>query len=218
MLGKGSFGVVYKGINKKNSEQQLAIKCVDKLRLNPWEVNEIDEEIFLLQKCDHPNIVNYYETYDDNQYIYLCMELCTGGELMDQLVNSKKKFTEAEAAKVFAELLVALHHLHSQEIIHRDIKPENLMFQKPGGIIKFIDFGLAVQMRNVVGDEIAGTPYYIAPEVIKGKYSPACDIWSLGVVLYQVLSGELPFKGRNKNRLFENIQNTELRVPEHFSK
>lgn len=87
MLGKGSFGVVYKGINKDDPNQQLAIKAIDKRKLTIEEVNEIDDEIFLLTKCDHANIVNYYETYDDPKYIYLCMELCTGGELIETIAK-----------------------------------------------------------------------------------------------------------------------------------
>ena len=100
-------------------------------------------EIRLIEKCDHANIVNYFETYDDQRFIYLCMELCTGGELLEHFSNNKKRIDEGEAAKIFLPLLRALQYIHSEKIIHRDIKPENIMFDHKGGTVKFIDFGLA---------------------------------------------------------------------------
>ena len=112
-LGKGSFGSVYKGTNKKNPNSQLAVKAIDKKKLTIAEINEIHNEVKLIQKCDHANIVNYYETYDDQCYIYLCMELCTGGELIDNFAEKQKVLNEKNAAEIIHQLLGALQHIHS---------------------------------------------------------------------------------------------------------
>lgn len=101
--------------------------------------------------------------------------------------------------------------------MHRDIKPENIMFDSAGGTPKFIDFGLAIQMDSSIL-ELAGTPYYLAPEVIDENYGAECDIWSLGVVLYQLMSGDVPFDGNSYEELFSNIKHSAPQMPSHFSK
>ena len=143
---------------------------------------------------DHANIVNYFETYEDKRYVYLCMELCTGGELIENCLSKKISYNEKQAQEIVYQLLSALNHIHAVGLIHRDIKPENVMFDKRGGVVKFIDFGLACQF-NSKKKEMAGTPYFIAPEVISHNYGQKCDIWSLGVVIYMMLTGRVPFNG-----------------------
>lgn len=170
-----------------------------------------------MQQVDHPNIVKYYETYDDNKYIYLCMELCTGGELFEKVTNRKKAFSEKEAAIVMQDLLKALQHCHSQCIIHRDIKPENIMYGKDG-LVKFIDFGFAIaQHARKANMDICGSPYYIAPEVLSGTYGQECDIWSLGVTLYQLLTGEMPFDGSGQQEVFKKIKKGHFKMPHKLS-
>ena len=173
-----------------------AIKAINKTRLSKEEINDIHEEVKLIQRVDHANIINYYETYEDDRFVYLVMELCTGGELVDGC-NKAGRFDEKKAAQIMHDLLSALNHVHMQGIIHRDIKPENIMFDVDGGTVKFIDFGLACQMKTSCVSELAGTPYYIAPEVIDENYGKKADIWSLGVVLYFLMSGKLPFVANN---------------------
>ena len=149
VLGKGSFGTVYKGTNKQNKNHKLAIKAIDKSKLSDEEINDIHEEVKMIQRVDHQNIVNYYETYEDKRFVYLCMELCTGGELIENAFSNKAEFDEKKASEIIYQLFSALSHVHSVGLIHRDIKPENVMFDKKGngGTVKFIDFGLACQFK-----------------------------------------------------------------------
>ena len=215
LLGKGSFGMVYKAANKQNKDQQIAIKAIDKRKLTKEEINDIHEEVKTIQAVDHANIVNYFETYEDERFVYLCMELCTGGELIEES-SKRKTMDEKHGADVMLQLLSALNHIHASKIIHRDIKPENIMYDHPNGTVKFIDFGLACQMSKGEKD-LAGTPYFIAPEVLTNYYDKQCDIWSLGVVLYQLMSGNLPFTGTSQETLFRAIKLKSFPIPKHFS-
>jgi calcium-dependent protein kinase len=154
----------------------------------------IQEEVQILTKLDHPNIVKYYETYIDEKYIYLVMEYIGGGELFEKIAQQKNQvFSEPMAAEYMKKLFGALNHMHAQGVVHRDIKPENIMLSKEDEL-KLIDFGLSKrQQGNKKLKTIAGTPYYMAPEVLDGQYDSKCDCWSLGVLLYVFMSGYLPF-------------------------
>ena len=171
-------------------------------------LDAIQEEVNILTKLDHPNIVKYYETYIDEKYIYLVMEFIGGGELFEKIAQQKNQvFSEDMAAVYMKKLFGALHHMHSQKVVHRDIKPENIMLSS-NGELKLIDFGLSKrQDGNKKLKTIAGTPYYMAPEVLDGQYDSKCDTWSLGVLLYVFMSGYLPFQGENRNDVFYKIQN-----------
>ena len=140
ILGAGSFGKVFLGHNKKNLEHKVAIKVISKAKFAK-ELDFIRQEFRILSTLDHPNIVKYYETYEDAKYLYMVMEHCPGGELLDRVTN-RSNFNELEASIIMKDIFRAINHCHSLNIAHRDIKPENLMYGEDSRI-KLIDFGLA---------------------------------------------------------------------------
>ena len=184
-----------------------AIKSIMKTKIE-YRIDLLERELSLLMTVNHPNIVKFYEVYEDDQYIHLVMELCTGGELFDQLA-SKGRYTEAEAARIMKSLLGAVAHLHSLEIAHRDLKPENIMLSTPdpNADIKIIDFGLAKQSLSTQSGQntVLGSSYYVAPEVLQNSYGLSCDIWSCGVILFMLLSGKPPFDGATDITIYQQI-------------
>ena len=172
-------------------------------------LREIQEETHILHELDHPNIVKYFETFEDYNYVYIVTELCPKGDLFDMMKRKVEKdgcFNEFESAKIMQTLLKAINHWHSLGITHRDIKPENIMFGDDD-ILKLIDFGLSRQVqKGGVLHGAVGSIYYIAPEVFSKSYSNKCDIWSLGIILYTLLSGYLPFEGGTTKEVLDNIK------------
>lgn len=177
-------------------------------------------EINIMTQIDHPNIIKLYEVYEDNRYIYLIMEECSGGELFDRIIdriNKKKMFTEKEAAGIFRQMMNAVCYCHGQGICHRDLKPENLLFQSDSedSPLKVIDFGLS-KIFNKEDHNMTtkvGTAYYVSPEVLTGNYDEKCDIWSSGVILYIILTGDPPFNGSNDNEIYRKIQQKKYSFP-----
>ena len=153
---------------------------------------------------DHPNIIKLYETYEDELYLHLVMELCTGGDICDRIINAGS-LSEAQAAHLMKQLFGAINYLHSCNITHRDLKPENFIYENDtSDEIKICDFGMSIKSDGKYKlRSIAGTPYYLAPEVLRGSYTKACDIWSLGVFMYFILLGKHPFKGTNLDSIYE---------------
>jgi calcium-dependent protein kinase len=187
-------------------------------------IEQLMQEVAVLNAVDHPNIVNHIEDYVDQRFVYMgkykafeivVMEYIDGVSLVDKICEKQNNsFDETQAALYMHELFSAITHCHTYGIIHRDIKPENIMVTKSNHI-KLIDFGLCkVRVgKSAVENEIVGTGYYMAPEVISdGKSDEKIDIWSLGVVLYLLVSGYLPFQGRTSNDVFAKI----LRGEYHF--
>lgn len=165
-----------------------------------------------MQQVDHPNIINYFETYEDESQLYLVMELCTGGDMSDKLAE-KGVFSETRAANYLQKLVKAVYHCHSQNIIHRDLKPANVMFDERGEV-RVIDFGISIradQRRTLLS--AAGTPLYIAPEVFTNVYGRECDVWSLGVMLYEMLTGKHPFTGNSLLEVKVAIRDHRLLFP-----
>lgn len=191
----------------------MAIKAINKIGLDEHGQLMLDREIQLLNQLDHPNIVRYYETYDDVYFIYLVMELCTGGELHEIFLSNPKNMTESFVSLQMSKLLKALHHCHAQNIIHRDIKPHNIMFDSSGEV-KLIDFGVSKVSHGHESRSI-GSPIYMAPEVWDHDYGKECDMWSLGITLYQLLTGEFPFTGKNFPELKAVIHSGRFMYPKN---
>ena len=217
-LGKGSFGSVFK-VKHKITGEIRAMKMIKNIFSS--NTNKIDNkllrELQVLKNLEHPNIIKVYECYIDEDYHYIITELVSGGELYDTIVKFQR-FNEKKAAYIMRQILSALNYLHSRGIVHRDIKPENILVEKKDKKskikhdedeinIKLIDFGASNFFKtNQILTLKIGSPYYIAPEVLNKSYNEKCDIWSAGVVLYVMLTGNFPFVGATTQQLFENIK------------
>ena len=171
----------------------------------------IINEINLLKSLDHPNIMKIYEYFADEQQFYIVSEYCEGGELFD-FIQSRGTMNETIIAKIFHQIMSALLYCHNHQIIHRDIKPEILLLKEQiesddsDFDIKLIDFGASLQIDNKKkANQVVGTPYYVAPEVLMGSYDSKCDIWSAGVILYIMLCGYPPFYGDNDDEILQKV-------------
>lgn len=152
-----------------------------------------------MKMMDHPNIIRLFDTFEDAQNIYLVMELCTGGELFDRIIEVGS-FTEKQAAVLMQQIVRAIYFVHQSGICHRDLKPENFLLSRKGRLedspLKIIDFGLSCKVEpGQMLTEQVGTPYYISPQVLAGEYDHLCDLWSIGVIMYVLLCGYPPFSG-----------------------
>jgi len=206
-LGQGGFGKVTKGTRKGTKSEVRAIKQLPK---DMTDAAAFVAEVVIASELDHPNIIKLYEVFEDNRNFYLVMELSTGGELFDAVVDAQS-FNEWQAAHVMHQVLRGINYMHGKNICHRDVKAENflLMEKKPivEAVIKIIDFGIAVQFTpGVPMSGSSGTPYYIAPEVLNGSYDCKCDEWACGVLMYIMLSGQPPFHGRNNREILLAVQ------------
>jgi len=208
VLGHGQFGTVREAVRVGEQPMRVAVKSVRK-EIIMQSLSLIKRELMIIRRLDHPNIVKFYETYEDAKYLHMVMELCEGGDLFDH-VTSKDRLTESEVSQIMRKLIHGVNHMHGMNICHRDLKPENFLYSSPApdADIKIVDFGMSTRFGN---DEnmttIVGTPYYLAPEVIQGLYSKECDVWSLGVVMFFLLSGEQPFVSENLSDLYFRISN-----------
>ncbi|CAK4618412.1 unnamed protein product [Aphanomyces euteiches] len=206
-LGEGTFSVVKEGI-QKSTGKKFAIKCIKKSGLSQEDLDALHEEIDILKKMDHPNIMSLYEVYTEAQYYYLVTEFMEGGELFDRIVE-KTFYTEKEARDLVQVLLSAIKYCHDHNVVHRDLKPENLLLtsRKDDAYIKIGDFGFAKQDFNAGLTTACGTPGYVAPEILKGEaYGKSVDIWSIGVITFILLCGYPPFHDENQKRLFTAIK------------
>ncbi|KAG7590142.1 EF-hand domain [Arabidopsis suecica] len=195
-LGRGEFGITYLCTDRETREA-LACKSISKRKLRTAvDVEDVRREVTIMSTLpEHPNVVKLKATYEDNENVHLVMELCEGGELFDRIV-ARGHYTERAAATVARTIAEVVRMCHVNGVMHRDLKPENFLFanKKENSALKAIDFGLSVLFKP--GErftEIVGSPYYMAPEVLKRNYGPEVDVWSAGVILYILLCGVPPF-------------------------
>ncbi|XP_058073634.1 calcium-dependent protein kinase 20-like [Magnolia sinica] len=195
-LGRGEFGITYLCTDKSTGEH-LACKSISKKKLRTAvDIEDVRREVEIMKHLPkHPNIVSLTDTYEDDDAVHLVMELCEGGELFDRIV-ARGHYTERAAAAVTRTIVEVVQMCHKHGVMHRDLKPENFLFanKKESSPLKAIDFGLSVFFTP--GErftEIVGSPYYMAPEVLKRNYGQEVDVWSAGVILYILLCGVPPF-------------------------
>ena len=207
-IGNGSFGKVRLYRDRKIQSMKYAIKTIKKNIFNIYSITNALKEIEILRSLDHPNIVKYFETYEDDLYLHIIMEYIPGDNLFKMLSNKQKiNFSEKDINEIMLYLMKAILFLHHNGIIHRDIKPENILFSIKGeySSLKLIDFGLSTNFNSKREKYSVGTPYYMSPEMLEGKYYFKSDMWSIGVILYMIVTGSYPFNGKNKNEIFKMI-------------
>ena len=218
-IGHGHYGVVRKCMDR-DTKVWYAIKSIRKSKVG--KVDVLKREVALLKECDHPNIIQLVEVHEDQKYLHLITELCTGGELFDRIIEKTQSaeghFSERDAAQLVRCILDAISYCHDQKgIVHRDLKPENFLFssREEDAVIKIIDFGLSRHddMQKGIMNTKVGTPYYVAPEVLNREYTKSCDIWSIGVITYILLCGYPPFYGDTDNQIFDSVRTARFDFP-----
>ncbi|XP_065867169.1 calcium-dependent protein kinase 8-like [Euphorbia lathyris] len=195
-LGRGEFGVTYLCTDINNGDK-FACKCISKKKLRTAvDIEDVRREVEIMKHLPHhPNVVTLKDTYEDDSAVHIVMELCEGGELFDRIV-ARGHYTERAAAAVMRTIVEVVQMCHKHGVMHRDLKPENFLFgnKKETAPLKAIDFGLSVFFKpGERFNEIVGSPYYMAPEVLKRNYGQEVDVWSAGVILYILLCGVPPF-------------------------
>jgi serine/threonine protein kinase len=217
-LGAGSFAIVRQGVNKMTGES-VAIKIINRTEMEEDDEVALRTEVEILSQIDHPNVVKMHEVFDEEDFLYIVLELMTGGELFDRIVE-KESYSEKEAADTIRPIVDAIKYCHESGFIHRDLKPENLLYEtkEEESIIKISDFGLARFLpTNAFATTACGTPGYVAPEILRGKgYGASVDVWSIGITLYILLCGFPPFYSEDNADLFEQIKKGEFEFPSPY--
>ena len=216
-IGKGNFAKV-KLAKHELIGKEVAIKIIDKTQLNQGSLQKLFREVKFMKCLDHPNIVKLFEVIQTEKTLYLVMEYASGGEVFDYLV-AHGRMKEKEARAKFRQIVSAVQYLHQKHIVHRDLKAENLLLDSDMNI-KIADFGFSNEFTpGSKLDTFCGSPPYAAPELFQGeKYDgPEVDVWSLGVILYTLVSGSLPFDGQNLKELRERVLRGKYRIPFYMS-
>ena len=233
VLGTGQNGSVRIGTDLFTGERR-AIKSIRK-RDPTSRPGVILREIALLRDVDHRGVIRLCDAFEDEDYVHIVTDLCTGGELFDEIVRRSHRhdaadgggggeeddeqcFGEADAARIIRQILDAVSHLHDNGIVHRDIKPENVLFatNEIDSPVKLIDLGLSRRHDPRIDGPMSsfvGTPYYIAPEVLAKRYDKSCDVWSIGIIAYTLLCGYPPFNGNDNDRILEAVRRGRYMFP-----
>ena len=209
LLGNGAFGEVWL-VHHKDLDRDFAMKIIKKRKKNSSDEKELLNEVEILKKLDHPKILKIIDFYSTSKKYYIITEYCPEGELFNEIIKVGK-FDEGQAAFIINQILKVITYCHKMNIIHRDIKPENIMItnrEKNGCLqVKLIDFGTAkIFEKGQQENKYVGSSYYMAPEILKRKYDEKCDLWSIGVVLYILLTGRPPFDGNDDDEILENVK------------
>jgi calcium-dependent protein kinase len=205
-LGHGHFGSVRRAKLINFPLRNYAVKTICKKRLD-GDIFLLKRELEISRMINHPNLVKFYEYYQDESFFHIVMELCQGGDLMSKLLM-EKRFDEKYATKVAFQILYAVNHMHSQGVCHRNLCLQDILIlnkEKPDEV-RIIDFGLAKMFSSAELKTKVGSHHYIAPEVFGGVYDKSCDIWSIGVMIYTMVMGKPPFRGRTDREIHENIK------------
>ncbi|XP_061352269.1 phosphoenolpyruvate carboxylase kinase 1-like [Gastrolobium bilobum] len=212
-IGRGRFGTIFRCFNPISNEV-YASKVIDKSLLTDSTDRECleNEPKYMTLLSPHPNILQIFDVFEDDDFLSIVLELCQPHTLLDRILANP--FPEPQAASIMKQLLEAVAHCHRLGLAHRDIKPDNLLFDSMNNL-KLADFGSAELFgdgRSMSG--VVGTPYYVAPEVLMGsEYDEKVDVWSCGVILYIMLAGIPPFYGDSAAEIFEAVVRANLRFP-----
>nr|XP_017251361.1 PREDICTED: calcium-dependent protein kinase 20-like isoform X2 [Daucus carota subsp. sativus] len=212
-LGQGQFGTTHLCTEKK-SGKEFACKSIAKRKLvSKEDVEDVRREIQIMHHlAGHPNVISIVAAHEDAVAVYVVMELCTGGELFDRIIQ-RGHYSERKAAELARVIVNVVEACHSLGVLHRDLKPENFLFvnEEEEAPLKTIDFGLSVFFKpGEMFTDVVGSPYYVAPEVLRKFYGQPCDIWSAGVIIYILLSGVPPFWDETEQGIFEQVLKGEL--------
>ena len=212
-IGKGSYSTVYKGYC--NDDNNIyAIKEID-IELNKSNINRFYLEIQLMRRLEHNNIIKLYDTHENDKYIYIIMEYCKYGDL--RLFINRKPLNEYKTQIIMRQIINGMEYIYNNKVFHRDLKPQNILVTD-NCIIKITDFGLAKECEeNNLSDTICGSPIYMAPEILQNiKYNNKADIWSIGVIFYELLTGETPYKVKQYNELIDSIKHKDIKIPSYL--
>ncbi|XP_042060603.1 CDPK-related protein kinase-like isoform X2 [Salvia splendens] len=215
-VGRGHFGFTCKAKFKKGElkGQEVAVKVIPKAKMTTAiAIEDVRKEVKILRALTgHINLIQFYDAYEDHDNVYVVMELCEGGELLDKILLRGGKYTEDDAKLVMIQILNVVSFCHLQGVVHRDLKPENFLFtsKEEDSTLKAIDFGLSdfVKPDERLND-IVGSAYYVAPEVLHRAYSTEADVWSIGVIAYILLCGSRPFWARTESGIFRAVVKAE---------
>ncbi|KAK9061851.1 hypothetical protein SSX86_019035 [Deinandra increscens subsp. villosa] len=215
-VGKGHFGHTCRAKCRKGEfkGQQVAVKILTKSQMTTAiAIEDVHREVKILRALTgHNNLIHFYDAYEDHDHVYLVMELCEGGVLLDRILSRGGKYAEYDAKGVLIQMLTVVAFCHLQGVVHRDLKPENFLFatKDNDAELKAIDFGLSdfVSPEKKL-DDIVGSAYYVAPEVLQRSYSTEADVWSIGIIAFVLLCGNRPFWGRTESGIFRSVLKNE---------
>ena len=218
-INRNEMAINYKIKSKNNKNKYKTLKIIKKCNINKSsDEKKILSEIEILTKLKHENIIQVEECYFDENNYYVISEFCKFGSL-DDYINKNKTFTENQTKYIISQLLKAIQYLNSKNFVHTDIKPENILIEKIMKKrdeelceIKLLEFGCSSSLKNNPSNDIPirNLPYYVSPEIINRKYNAKCDIWSIGIIMYEMLYGKKPFIGNNYNEVINNIKTQKI--------